>query len=189
MEPASELFPEPAEKKHNAQPEHALSVQVHKFARAFIAPPHVFLAFDRSRKQSPNQHMREASRGVRRGTLDTLTMVLDVPDFWCELKVPPNSIDLPRNASQREMIADIRRVGRVACVAISVMEYFEKAKAAGITFIPSAYVAALRMDGLLASAGAKWVAPKKKPAAKPRAAVTRAGLAAIARARSKGWVG
>ena len=169
----------PTPRKKRRQPEHALSVQIHKLARGFIAAPHVFLAMDRSAAQSQWQHAHEAARGVRRGTPDTVTMVLGFPDFWCELKVNGNKTD----DSQNEALADIRSTGRIATVAYTVSERFAQALTVGIPFMPGAHVAAMRMDALLdsARAKAKGAAPKSYKARKPRAApATKRALSAWA---------
>jgi hypothetical protein len=165
MSDAGELFPK--EPRHSDQPEHRLGVKVHEFARAFVAAPHSFLAFDRAKKQSKTQYIHEAARGIRRGCLDTLLMVIDMPDFWCELKVPPNKVK--EGDSQWDMMNDLRRVHRFAAVANSVTEYWQEAVMVGIPFTPGASVAAMRYDALLDSARAKAKAPRAyKPARKPR---------------------
>jgi hypothetical protein len=170
----------PKEPQHWDQPEHRLGVKVHEFARAFVAVPHSFLAFDRAKKQTERQHIHEASRGVRRGTLDTLLMVIDMVDFWCELKVPPNKVR--EGDSQWEMMMDLRRVHRHAAVATSVTEYWREAVKVGIPFTPGAEVAAMRYDALLESARAKAKAGKPlrphKPTKprRPRVQASRKGL-------------
>ena len=172
MTDAGELFEEPdgptKPKRVHHDWEHSLQVQIHKLARDFITVPHVFLAHDRSRRQSRFQHVREAARGVIAGILDTELLVLGFPDILAELKVPPNKPDGP----QLEMISRLGKVGRIAFVAYSVTEWLERVMAVGVPFMPGAKVAALRMDGMLESARArvKAKAPRSYKPRKPRVA-------------------
>lgn len=129
-----------------AQPEHNLQVQVHKFTRDCIAAPHVFLAFDRSRRQSATQHIREKARGLRAGTADTLTLVLGGAPVWVELKVGTNK---PTEV-QLQFAADVEAVGCRWCWANSVERFRQCLVAAGVPLSPGAEVEAARLGALLA---------------------------------------
>ena len=160
-------------------PEHNLQTQILKLVRACAPSGAVFLAFDRSKAHSQFQHAREKARGIRSGTPDTLLMVLDVPDFWCELKVDDNDT----TDSQDEVIDDIRRVGRNAAVAWSVEQYRAAAVAAGIVMSPGAVVMAMRLDALLE--GPKAIATKRAAPKPPRERVSPAKMRRVAAIRQK----
>lgn len=164
--------PRRAPKKH---PEHDLQTMLVQFVRAAVPVSHVFLAFDRAQSSAGFTHAREAARGIRRGTPDTVLMIADAPDFWCELKIRPNKPD----DAQIEVMDDIRSVGRAVTVAYSVDEYRVAALAAGIPMTPGAAVMAMRMDALLESKRAKNAPPKRSRASGTREA--RASAAQIKR--------
>lgn len=158
-----------------AQPEHNLQVQVHKFVRDCVAVPHVFLAFDRSRKQSALQHVREKARGLRAGTADTLLLALPCPPVWVELKAPGNK----PSELQLQFASDVEFVGCHWYWAASVEDYRVALFAAGVPLRPNAVIVAAHLDALLASAVMKK-SGKAPRSYKPRRAVPTQGALAAA---------
>lgn len=73
------------------------------WARENITVPHTFLAFDRSAPYCQFSHMRQKSRGVRKGTSDTLLLVVG-KHIWCEWKQPGKRPDDEQDAFGREII-------------------------------------------------------------------------------------
>jgi hypothetical protein len=160
-----------------AQPEHALQTQVCRFVRDCVAAEHVFLAFDRGRKNSAMQHVREKARGLRAGTADTLLLVKDMPPLWVELKAGTNT---PSDL-QDQFGDDVTAVGCRWDWTRSVIGYCAILRNAGVPLRPNAALVAAHLDALLAGRQAKseGLLPKRKrkTSGKPRAvAPTAAGL-------------
>ena len=148
-----------------AQPEHALQSQCVKFCRECILTEHVFLAFDRSKKQSALQHIREKARGIRAGTPDILILVPGLA-IWAELKAGKNTAsDL-----QEEVGAAIVNVGHRWEVVRSVEELRRYLNACGVALYPRADLRALDLDLVLKGAAMKAKGPKSYVPQKPRAA-------------------
>lgn len=162
-----------------AQPEHNLQVQIVKFVRDCVDVPHVFLGFDRSRKQSAMQHVREKARGLRAGTADTLLLPRPCPPIWVELKAPGNK----PSESQLEFAADVQRVGCLWYWADSVARYRECLIIAGVPLRPNAAIVAAHLDALLAGAAMRR-AGKVPRAYKPRKQAPTQGALSASR---RGW--
>lgn len=160
-----------------AQPEHDLQTQVHKWARECIAEPHEFLAFDRSRKQSAMQHIREKARGVKAGTPDFL-LIGAGKRLWVELKAGKNST----TTMQDEMHARLAAVGEAVLVLRSVAGVMLAARAAGFALTATAAARAEGLDALLARPKAE----KQWTAKAARRETSRRGIAAIGRAARAG---
>lgn len=58
------------------------------FVRDAVTAPHEAFAFDRSKATGQFSHAREAARGIRRSTPDTLLAVERIMPIWCEWKRP-----------------------------------------------------------------------------------------------------
>lgn len=72
--------------------EHILQTAIARWQREAIMTPHEFLAFDRSAPTGKFSHAREANRGIRRDTPDTLLLADGFRPLWVELKYPPNKV-------------------------------------------------------------------------------------------------
>jgi hypothetical protein len=161
-----------------AQPEHNLQVQVVKFVRDCVDAPHVFLGFDRSRKQSAMQHVREKSRGLRAGTADTLLLVKGMVPIWVELKVG----DGKPTETQYQFAQDVTSVGCHWHWVSSVDSYRKVLQLCCVPLRPNAVVVAAHLDALLAGTAARKAAKPPRSYRKPRApAPSRAALAACRR--------
>ena len=147
-----------------AQPEKDLQVQCVKFARECILTEHVFLAFDRSKKQSALQHVREKARGIRAGTPDILILVPGLA-IWAELKAGKNTA----SELQEEVGAAIIATGHRWEVIRSVEELRCYLDACGVALSNMAFVRALDLDLVLQGAAMK-AAGKAPRSYKPRAA-------------------
>lgn len=139
-------------------PEHNLQVQIKKWARECIAEPHVFLAFDRSRARGDFTHAREAARGLRRGTPDTVLM-FRARWMWVELKAGKNTTSDAQDLLHGEMSA----IGHNVRVCWSVTDYWRCCVAEGVKMVQWAEARADGLDALLTGEGL----PKAK-SAKPR---------------------
>jgi hypothetical protein len=160
-----------------AQPEHALQISIVKWVRDCVAVDHEFHAFDRSKKQSEFQHVREKSRGIRRGCADTMIEVVNLPNVWVEIKWPPNK---PTEA-QLEFAAAVERVGRKWYWADSVDRFRECLVAAGVPLRPNAAIVAAHLDALLASAAIRKSGKAPKSYRRPATKGTRSQIAAANR--------
>jgi len=161
-----------------AAPEHNLQVQCLKFSRECIVTRHVFLAFDRSAKQSALQHVREKARGIRAGTPDVLVLVPGLA-IWAELKVGRNEASVP----QIECGVAILHAGHRWEVVRSVVEFGAYLRRCGVELSAHADLRALDLDLVLAGAAMKrkGAAPKSYRPAKPRAKPARKGGITTAR--------
>ena len=164
-----------------AQPyEFQIQVKVKQWAKECVPAPKVFVAFDRSRKTSLTQHIREAAKGLRKGTSDTLLMCEDLPDMWVELKRPGNEPD----DDQQAFGTDVQEVGRLWGWADSVEGYARLIQSWGVPITPMALLRAEHLDRVLA-AGALRREESPKPSRRTSRARTakpsRAALAAAAR--------
>jgi hypothetical protein len=160
-------------RKRAAQPEHALQVQVHKFTRDCIDAPHVFLAFDRTRKLSAMQHVREKSRGLRAGTADTLLLLKSFIPIWVELKAGDNKpSDLQYQFGQ-----DVTAVGNYWGWTASVDGYRKILAHCGVPLRPSAPLVSEHLDRLLLGAklkhGGKVAGNYRKPRTTPPSGAAR----------------
>lgn len=169
--------------KRNRQPEHALQVLVKKWVRENVLRPHVFLAFDRAKKTSILQHIRERARGQRAGTPDTV-LLIDGAAVWVELKSPIGKVSDTQDDLHREMA----RVGFTVGVCRSVESYAQELNARHIELRRGAFEQAAGADRMLAAAAAKPKAPPMKCRRPVRAKATPRALAVLARARNSGVV-
>lgn len=154
-----------------------LQRHVKLFVRGAVTAPHEFFAFDRAKAAGKFSHMQEAGRGVRKGTPDTLLLVLDYPPLWVELKAPGGKPD----AAQLEVGQALRAVGCRWEWCTTVLSYCAILAEMGVPMAINAKVQALHHDGavtsLIAQAEAKrgdvprsYTPPKAK--AKPRYTAT-----------------
>lgn len=150
-----------------ARPEHNLQVQIRKWVRGHVPHPHVFLAFDRTAKQSALQHVFESRRGIRSGTPD-VCLLHNGAAIWTELKAPDGVVSI----AQKELHAEMDAAGFHVSVVRSVRAYAEDLLARHVTLLPLALERADAADRLLAAPGQRL--GKKRPAkpfvAKPSAA-------------------
>lgn len=191
-----------APRKRPVQREHKLQAQVAQFVEDAVALPggpdggFLFLSFDTARKATQNERAREAARGIRRGTLDTMIQVAGRMPVWIELKHGNG----PESEAQERMGRLLRRLGNAAEIARSVAEYCAILRKHGVPLVTNAEYLALHRDGKVATNIARedarlngaplpeGVRPAKKRAA-PRArkpGPAPAALKVAARARAKG---
>ena len=167
-------------------PEHDLQVMIRKFVAEAVKGDHLFIAFDRSRKQSPMQHMFEKARGLLKGTPDTILLTPNLPAIWVEIKAPGKTVS-SLSYEQHLMGDTIKRCGHVWFWANSVVGYGQQLKAAGVPLVPWWPELAEKRDGILAAGAVKSLA-KDKPVAK-RAPVKKAAagrLRKTAKIRAEG---
>ena len=152
-----------------------LQRHVKLFVRDGVTAPHEFFAFDRAKAAGKFSHMREAGRGVRKGTPDTLLLVLGHPPLFVELKAPGGKLD----AAQLAVGEALRAVGCRWEWCTTVLSYRAILAEMGVPMAGNATVQAMHHDGAVASLIAeaelkrgdtpKSYAPKK---AKPRYVAT-----------------
>lgn len=127
-------------------PEHKLQIQIKKWVRESVLSPHVFLAFDRTRKFSMLQHIAEKNRGIRSGTPDVCLLV-EGAAIWTELKAPKGVI----SDAQSDLHQDMARAGFVVSVVRSVREYADDLLARHVGIARGALERADGADRLLAA--------------------------------------
>lgn len=164
----------------SGHPEHTLQVAILKWVRACLDAPHQFLAFDRSRKQSLTQHMREKARGLRAGTADTLLCISGMPPIWCELKAPTNK---PTD-DQLQFGADMSALGHHWFWVQSVGAYCQKLRDLNVPLRFTAPLLATDADLKLAAPAMRKSGPRSY---KPRRVLAKpSSLKAVTRARVGG---
>lgn len=159
-------------------PEHALQTQIKAFVREAVAVPHLFLAFDRTRKMSQLQHVFEKARGVKSGTPDTVLLVQDFPSVWCELKAGANK----PSEHQINIATEITTSGHLWFWCNSVDSYRRGLKMLGIPMRPNAWLIAEHRDRLLSRPEAMNAQTKPRATRKPR--TTKPTLAQIRRSEA-----
>lgn len=162
-------------------PEHALQITAIRFMREQVdcSPPPVIMAYDRSKAQSPRQHMWERRRGIVPGTPDCQLCVTGPRSAFIEFKVKPNKV----SPQQAELHARLRALGFVVIVAYTVTELCWELTDAGFRMRKTAEWAASDADARL-DAGRlkrKAAAPARPRRARPPA--TGEELAAESRRR------
>lgn len=162
----------------NAHPEHALQVRIHSWVRECVAAPHSFMSSDRSKAHSQFQHAREAARGIRKGTPDTLLLVSGKALF-CELKAPGNRPTEHQDALGREIID----AGSVWFWADSVDGYRQHLLQHGVPLSPSAAMLAARADAMLAALATKPIVKRSTRARQARPSASRIARVHAARSR------
>ena len=164
-----------------SSPEHRLQIAIKKWVRECVITPHVFLAFDRTRKTSAMQHIAEAARGVRAGTPDTVLLLPDGKSIWVELKWGKNTT----SDRQDELHGEMRAIGHPVVVCRSVDEYACLLDIHHVTLSRLAMEIAAGLDrALIAAAPVKKARRSSPRAPKPRADAAR--IAATHRAQAKG---
>lgn len=155
-------------------PEHKLQIALKRWTREHVPHPHVFMAFDRSRRQSPLQHIAEKNRGLRSGCPDCV-LLHNGAAIWTELKAPDGVVSI----AQKELHAEMDAAGFHVSVVRSVRAYAEDLLARHVGLLPLALERADAADRLLAAPGQRL--GKKRPAkpfvAKPSAARMRKAAA------------
>ena len=174
LDESLDALPSPKKRGHG---EHNLQVAVKKFCGEVITVPFLFLAFDRSRKQSQFQHMYEKARGVTAGTPDCLLMVRGSPGVWCELKFGKN----PVTQSQERIGAQIQEVGRFWDVCRSVTEFHTLLLRAQIPLRSNSALIAEHRDRLLAAPRIQAARVNGARGGRPKRAKPRVTLADVAR--------
>lgn len=142
------------------------------FARDAIAVPHLFLSFDRQAATGQFTHARQAGRGVRRGTPDSLLVVVGCRRLWVEWKAP--GVKIEAGGDQETMGARLIELGDAwgwanSCEAVRLLLMAE-----GIPLRENAAFLALHYDGAVASIIAKAEA-KRGDAPKSYRAPKKAG--------------
>lgn len=160
-----------------AQPEHALQIQVKRFVAYCVAADHEFWACDRSKKQSPMQHVREKARGIRAGVADCTLAVAEMPEIYIELKWPPN-----KPTDQQKAFGDAMcRIGRRWCWADSLKGFRQCMVDFGVPLRPNAEIVAAHLDALLASAAIRKSGKAPRSYRAPRAKASPRQIAAAVR--------
>jgi len=139
-----------------------------KFAEHCIDGPSDLMAHDRSKAATPQAHMWEAQRGIRKGTPDMQILVPGLAVF-CELKVKGNK-PTPAQIQRGEAIA---AAGHFWFWATSVTEFGKGLARAGVTLTRAAPIVAADYDAKL-EARALRVPKAARKARAPRA--TKRGL-------------
>jgi hypothetical protein len=162
-----------------AQPEHNLQTQACKFARDCITAKHKIWASDRSKKQTPMQHIRERARGLIPGVADLQLAVIGLPEIFLEAKWGSNK---PSEAQLR-FAADVEELGRLWYWFNSVEMFRQCLVAAGVEMRNSAVLVAAHLDALLKNAELRrqTAGPKKINNAPRKAPASPAGLKAMHR--------
>lgn len=142
------------------------------FARDAIIGEHKFLAHDRSKAASANEHGWQAKRGVRKGTPDTQLVIFNGRHLWFEFKAPGERV-VPGD-DQDLMLAALRKLGDAASWGVTIEDLRQFYAAEGVPLVPNAAYRAMVLDGLvdsrIAKAEGKIPAPKPKRAARARPA-------------------
>lgn len=171
-----------------AEPEHLRQKHVRLWVRENVPTPRVFVAFDRSKKQSQWQHMREKARGLRKGTADTCLQVLGLPAMWVEMKAPGKKPD----DDQRQFGADVVEAGALWDWTDSVVGYATIIRGWGVKLGPLAMLSAEDHDRQIAAMEiraeeSKTGKPSPKRVSKPRA--PRPSPRAVARGNAASLLG
>lgn len=162
-------------------PEHQLQIACKKWTREAVACEHEFLAHDRTRKNSPMQHIAEKRRGIQSGTPDS-QLLWAGQSLWAEFKSRVGVV----SDIQADMHLRMQRTGHQVAVVRSVVDYAHTCLARGVPLRAAALERAEAADrGLLVIAQQPNKPPvKSRPGM--RAKVTPRALAVLARARSAG---
>lgn len=167
---------DPPTRRRPVQREHIFQRYACEFADSAIDMPndlYHFFSFDSARKATQNERAREASRGIRRDTLDTLLLVQGLPGIWTELKAGTNT----PSAGQAKMILKLERLGGKASVAWSIHDIFVYWRSAGVPMRANAEYISTVLDGKIASgiikAEARSGRPKKARKSEPRTTAPR----------------
>lgn len=98
--------------------EHCLQKHLKLWVRENL-PAAEFFAFDRAPARGRFSHMVQKARGVRRGTPDTVLLILGKPDVWCELKAPGGKPD----DDQKDIGHRIETTGRIWFWTTTIFDY------------------------------------------------------------------
>lgn len=139
--------------------EHILQRHLRTWVRDALDVPHLFLAFDRSAPFAQFSHARQAARGVRRGTPDTLLIVAGFPGIWCELKAPGER----PNDDQVALGEELMSLGQHWFWADEVHAYWLALKDIGVPMRTNAEYQAEIHDGTIASVITKAEMAADKP--------------------------
>lgn len=133
--------------------EHILQVRVRLFVRDAVDARHEFLGFDRSQASARFSHDRERAKGMRKGTADTLLMVLGMPDVWAELK---RFGEKPEKGGDQEVFGeDVTAVGRFWFWADTVEGYRQGLIRCDVPLRANSAYLAMYYDGIVESVIAK----------------------------------
>jgi len=143
------------------------------FARDAIVGEHKFLAHDRAKAASANEHGWQAKRGVRKGTPDTQLILPNGRHVWFEFKAPGQKVH--PGDDQDLMLAALRKLGDAASWGVTIEDLRRFYAVEGVPLVPNAAYRAMVLDGLVDSRIAKAegrmpVAAKPKRAPRARAA-------------------
>lgn len=131
--------------------EHILQRHLRTWVRDALDVPHLFLAFDRTAPFAQFSHARQAARGVRRGTPDTLLIVASFPGIWCELKAQGEK----PNDDQAALGAELTALGQHWFWVDEIRAYWLALKDLGVPMRANAEYQAEIHDGTIASVIAK----------------------------------
>lgn len=177
---------DPTTKKRRVMREHILQAHgvVPWATKAALDVPHEFMSFDSAGKQTDDQRLFAAARGVTKGCPDTELMLANRMPIWVELKWGTAKPDDDQLACH----ARLRALGHIVEVARSVEGMFYVWEAAGVPMRPGALVAAQIYDGRVAAVLARLDGngPKKKSRPRKPAPRNTAGRGMVGRARAKG---
>lgn len=177
----SDALAPPRSKRRPGSPEHALQIRIKRFVSECVVAPHRFLAFDRSKKQSLRQHIREKARGLESGTPDTV-LIVPGPSIWCELKAA-ESREGPTD-NQEAIGGDIIAAGHYWCWAKSVEQYRAHLVRFGVPLRPNAAIVAMRYDALIEGWNMKRTGKIKRPVSRARVHADRPTIAQVRRAEA-----
>jgi hypothetical protein len=121
-----------------------------RFAKAAIAAPPVFLAFDRAEARGQRSHLYQARRGVRAGTSDTLTIAAGI-HLWWEAKAKGSK---PTD-TQQQFGQNVVAAGDYWSWGTSIADYLRDLRECGIPVVASADYLAMHWDGIVESRIAK----------------------------------
>jgi hypothetical protein len=141
---------EPRRRKQPIQREHILQEMLFRFTKDAIdltSDRYQFFSFDRSGQSGQFTHAREAERGVRRSTPDTLLEVGDYPDIWWEAKDGNNE----PSREQYQMLEKLRSLGRYAGWGNSVALYGRFLNVCGVPLKHNWVYQATVLDGFVQS--------------------------------------
>ena len=160
------------------------TVGVVPFAKGAInLPPdqYQFQAFE-SAKSGDRVRMRDARKGVRKSTLDTLLQASGLPEIWCELQARGGK---PR-PDQIAMIEKLRNMGRFADWADCVDSVRIFWKSCGVPMHANAKYQAMVLDGKVDALVAKRRAEAEANPRTPRKSTPEANIKAAHRLRKQG---
>lgn len=110
--------------------EHKLQEAVRVFCRRCVAVPHEFASHDRAAPKTPNDHIFQSRRGIRRGWPDTELLLEGGRTFRVELKAP--GIRLPEDSQQSELLMRLNDLGHRSAWANSVTMYGQQCERFGV---------------------------------------------------------